>query len=65
MLEILATHFLSRPEQLILEMRRRGSLGRVELDDGTFIVLEWQATEAVNDPIYQAQGEKTDGSNHS
>ena len=61
MLEILVTHFLSHPEQLILEMRRRGCSGRIELRDGTHIALEWRADEATNYPTYEAQVKKTNG----
>jgi len=61
MLEILETHFLSHPEQLILEMRRRRCSGRIELGDGTYIVLEQRFAEADNDPTYQTRGERTDG----
>lgn len=61
MLEISVNHFLLHPELLIIEMRRRGCSGRIELRDGTYIVLEWRAAEAVNDPMYQTQGEEVDG----
>ncbi len=61
MLEIFETHFLSQPELLILEMRRRGCPGRIKLCDGTYIVLEWHAAEAVNDSIYKTQGVGMDG----
>ena len=61
MLKISEGHFLSHPERLITEMRSRGCSGRIELHDGTYIVLEWCAKEAVNDPIYQAWRVDNDG----
>lgn len=56
MLEISESHFLSHPDQLILEMRRRWCSGRIVFCDGTFIELEWGAVEAANESIYQTQG---------
>lgn len=65
MLEILEAHFLFQPEQLILEMRRRGCPGRIKLRDGTYIALEWHAAEAVNDPMYRIQGVGINGQSNS
>ncbi len=61
MLEMSEAHFLSQPEQLILEMQRRGCSGRIKLRDGAYIALEWHAAEAVNDPTYKIQGVGVDG----
>jgi hypothetical protein len=53
MLKIEEAHFLSHPELLLQEMRRRRCSGRIELRDGSFIVLEWGIEEeAANDPVF-------------
>lgn len=61
MLEIEAVHFLSHPELLLQEMRRRRCSGRIEFGDGSFIVLEWRAAEAANDSTFLTQEGGTDG----
>ncbi len=53
MLEIPEKHFLLNPGLLIEEMRSRGWPGSIKLPDGSCVLLQWCAAEAVHDPVHK------------